>query len=234
MEILNNTHSYPPTIGDSYGNGWKQLWKFFPELLLIGIIYFLIGLPLSFFGLPRHLFSHLQNLNDLEDALRTPFLSYPNFMFYLAYSFLLYYPLRYGVSFAYLKASRRDKVEIRDMFSFTSNYLSAVLATLLTGFILAIGFIMLIIPGIIFACKLAFVPYLVIDKKMDAVAALKASWEMTNGHAIDIFVMGIMAFFIAVIGLLLLIVGIIPAIMWIKAAFASLYHAVDMDKRPTI
>ena len=105
---------------------------------------------------------------------------------------------------------------------------------MLSTFIVVIGFVMLILPGIIFACKLAFVPYLVIDKKMDAIPAIKASWEMTNGHTVDILVMGIISFFIGLLGLVLLIVGIIPAVMWIHTSFASMYHGVDMKLAPKI
>ena len=89
---------------------------------------------------------------------------------------------------------------------------------------------MLIIPGIIFACKLAFVPYLVMDKNLDPVEAVKESWRMTKGYGWTIFAMGFVSIFIVLGGLLLLLLGIIPAAMWISSAFASLYHAVDMEK----
>jgi hypothetical protein len=51
------------------------------------------------------------------------------------------------------------------MFAAFNNYLNAVLAYLLVTVIIIIGFVLLIIPGIIFACKLAFVPYLIVDQK---------------------------------------------------------------------
>ncbi len=237
MEIINPVITYPPTIGDSYGNGWKQLWKFFLELFLIGIITFLISFPMtlpSVFGRMNFNFSGNMDMNSFEELDRFTHIFYPYMLYVIAYSVLLVNPLKYGVQFAYLKAARGEKVEVRDMFSFTGNYINTVFASLLTGFIIGLGFVMLIIPGIIFACKLAFVPYLVIDKKMDAIGALKASWEMTDGHAIDIFVMGILTVPIALIGLILLFVGIIPAIMWIRMSFASLYHGVDILKSPKI
>lgn len=233
MEITNMT-SFPPTIGDSYGNGWKQLWKYFLELFLIGIVTFLFSVPM---GLPTwfgNVTTHLQDLERVDNPFKLPYFFFPFFLFVFAYSILLINPLKYGVSYAYLKAARGEKVEIRDMFAFTSNYLNAVLASLLSGFIIGLGFVMLIIPGIVFACKLAFVPYLVIDKKMDAIGALKASWKMTDGHAVDIFVMGILTIPIVIIGLILLFVGIIPAVMWIRCSFASIYHGVDTMNAPKI
>jgi hypothetical protein len=47
---------------------------------------------------------------------------------------------------------------------------------------------------------------------------------MTKGLGWTIFGMAIMSFFIALAGLLCLVVGIFPAIIWINNAFAALYQ----------
>jgi hypothetical protein len=227
----NNITSYPPTIGDSYGNGWRQLWKYFLELLLIGIVVFLFGLPIA---IPTLIGNLNMNFGNMSNPMELPPSFFTYFLYIIAYSVLLLNPLQYGVKYAYLKAARGAKVEVRDMFSFTTNYPNAVLAKLLSSFVIGIGCVMLVIPGIVFACKLAFVPYLVMDKKMDAVEAMKTSWRMTDGHTIDIFVMGLLAIPVFVVGFACLFVGIIPAIMWIKLSFASIYHGVERMKAPKI
>ncbi len=196
-----------PTVGASYGNGWRQMWKFFLELLLIGIIGLVIGIPAGIDG---------------SDAA-VSVLGVLGFI----YGILIVGPTDYGVSFAYLKAARSDKLEIRDMVEAFHNYWNAVLANILVGAIVIIGLFLLIIPGIIFACKLAFTSYLVVDQRMAVIEAVKESWRMTNGHAWTVFLIGLLAVPISIAGLLCLVVGIIPAIMWITAAFASLYHAVS-------
>jgi uncharacterized membrane protein len=85
---------------------------------------------------------------------------------------------------------------------------------------------MLIIPGIIIACRLAFVSYLVMDKNMEAMKAVEKSWQMTKGHGWTIFGMAIISFFIYIGGLIVFFVGIIVSIMWVHAAFATLYQSV--------
>jgi len=50
---------------------------------------------------------------------------------------------------------------------------------------------------------------------------------LTRGHTKKVILMSLLAIPIVIAGLICLIVGIIPAIMWIQAAFASLYHAVS-------
>jgi uncharacterized membrane protein len=214
--ILASPITLKPGVGSSYNNGWRQLWKFFLELFLIGIIAWVISLPSGVSGW----------IQGAAGAFLT--------LIVIVYSILILAPIDYGVSYAYLKAARGEKLEIKDMFAGFQNYWNAVLANLLVGVIIVIGLILIIIPGIIFACKLAFVPYLVVDKKMDVIEAVKTSWRMTNGHAWRVFLIGLLAIPIIIAGLICLGVGVIISFMWISAAFASLYHAVDSSATVTV
>lgn len=200
-----------PTVGASYGNGWRQLWKYFLELFLIGIIALVIGIPSMMGGW----------------TAGAAILGVLGFI----YTILVVGPTDYGVSFAHLKAARGDKLEIKDMFEAFQNYWNAVLANILVGAIVTVGFMLLIIPGIIFACKLIFTPYLVVDRKMEVIEAIKESWRMTNGHAWEVFFMGLLAILLSIAGLICFGVGIIVSIMWIRLAFASLYHSVSLSSK---
>lgn len=200
-----------PGVSSSYGHGWRQLWKYFLGLFLIGIIGAVIGIPVG--------------MGTWGEGAGFAFLG----LIGAAYTLLIDWPVGYGVSFSYLKAARGDKLEIKNMFEAFQDYWNAVLAALLVVAIVIIGFFMLIVPGIIFACKLAFTPYLVVDRKMGVIEAVKASWSMTNGHAGKVFLIGLLAIPISIAGLLCLVVGIILSIMWIKMAFASLYYAVSLS-----
>ncbi len=202
-----------PTVGASYKNGWRQMWKYFLELFLIGIIGFIIGIPSGIGGSEGEASAVLSILGVLG----------------FIYGILVVGPTDYGVDFAFLKAARGDKLEIRDMFEAFRNYWNAVLANILVGVIVLIGLFLLIVPGIIFACKLAFTPYLVVDRKIAVIEAVKESWRMTNGHAWKVFLIGLLAIPIVIVGLLCLVVGIIPSLIWITATFASLYHAVSVS-----
>jgi hypothetical protein len=51
---------------------------------------------------------------------------------------------------------------------------------------------------------------------------------MTRGYGWQIFFMGFMAFFVVIGGLICLGVGVIISVMWISAAFAAIYHAVEL------
>ena len=203
-----------PGVVSSYKNGWGKLWKYFLELFLIGIIYAVITSP-----------GMVSRTTDAGDVLLgTGLLGIVLF----AYGLLIAGPVEYGTASAYLKAARGDKLEIKDMFAAFRNYWNVVLANLLVYIIVSVGFVLLIVPGIIFACKLAFTPYLVVDRKMEVIEAVKESWRMTNGHAWKVFLIGLLAILISIAGLIVFGVGIIVAVMWISLALASLYYAVSL------
>ncbi len=199
-----------PGVGSSYRNGWRQLWKYFLELLLIIILAFVISLPAG-----------SGQFGDGFGILG---------ILAIAYGILILGPIEYGVALAYLKAARGDKLKIKDIFGAFQNYWNAVLANLLVDVIIFIGLILLIVPGIIFACKLAFTPYLVVDRKMEVIEAVKESWRMTGGHAWKVFLIFLLAIPIGIAGLIVFGVGIIVAIMWVSLAVASLYYAVGLSR----
>ena len=151
-------------------------------------------------------------------------------IFSIVYSLLLVNPLGYGVSFAFLKAARRDRLEVGDMFAAFKNYWSAVGCSFLVGIIVGIGFIFVIVPGIFLFCKLAFVPYLVVDRKMGLGEAFSTSWKMTSGHSWKVFLIGLLGIPIMIAGLIVFGIGAIISMMWISTAFASLYHAVSTSQ----
>jgi uncharacterized membrane protein len=197
-----------PEVGSCYGHGWRHLWQHFLELFSVFIIYIVISVA--------------------GGAITKVFLILSTF-----FNILISNPLGYGVSWAYLKVARDEKMEVQDMFAGFKDYWNVVLTSLLVTVIVVIGFIVLIVPGIYLACKLAFTPYLVIDKKMKTIDAIKESWRMTGGYGWKVFLIGLLAIPIFIAGLICLVVGVIVSIMWIQMALASLYHAVSMQKTPS-
>ena len=147
-------------------------------------------------------------------------------LFNLIYSLLILIPISYGSSWVFLKAVRGEPFRVQDIFFAYQQFGNIILANILVFLIVGAGFMMLIVPGIIFACKLSFVPYLVMDEKMEAADAVRKSWNMTKGHTGTIFLMGIVSFFVGLGGLICFIIGIFPAVIWISLAFACIYWVV--------
>jgi uncharacterized membrane protein len=203
--------SVKPGAGSCYSHAWDRMWNYFLELLLMIAVMIVAAIPLTW--------------RSVADEIG----AYPGFLlgfFSLAYLIMLYGPLEYGIDYAFLKAARSEKLDTKDLLAPFGNYFNAMLSNLLVMIVVGIGIVFLVIPGIYLACKLAFVPYIVVDRKLDAIEAFKESWRMTDGHALDIFLIGLLAVPISIAGLILLGVGLIASTMWIGLALASMYHAV--------
>lgn len=215
----------PPGVFTSYRHAWKHLWKFFIELLLVSIVATLIALPSIGLSIDEvgEFIGERFSLDLFFIRFQGP---WGYFIFALAYFLLLQQPIEYGAAFAFLLAARGESFEVKRMFEVFKNWGNAVLANILQAVIVGVGVVFLIVPGIIFGCKLAFVPYLIVDRRMDAVAAIKESWRLTSGHAWKVFGIGFVAMFLALAGLLLIGVGILLSIMWIRLASATLYWSV--------
>ena len=66
----------------------------------------------------------------------------------------------------------------------------AIAISFLVGLNVLVGFILLIVPGIMAAIGLTFVQEVYADNtKLSITEVLKKSWEITNGHKMDLFVL---------------------------------------------
>jgi len=211
-----------------YKFAWKKLWKYFLELLLVTIISVLVELPAIDFSFDEA--NHLASNFISIDLFIISFQGIGAYILFVSALYILFIlPLEYGLSYIHLRAIRDDKFKVANMFKVFDNYWNAVFANLLVVTIIGFGFMFLIIPGIILACRLSFVSYLVVDKKMDAVEAVKKSWEMTSGYAWLIFSTGFLTIFVIILGLLAFGVGAVVAVIWIRLTFASIYLDATKD-----
>ena len=205
------------TAFGSFGYGWQQLWKYFLHLFLIAVILLVLNTPV----MPGP-------FGDEGPFHSGGFVVFN--LFIAAYSLLVLPIIKYGGDWLYLRYMRDENPNIADIFAgFKKGYLNVVLANLLVFAICGIGFVLFIVPGLIFACRLSFVSYLVMDKGLDPVAAIEKSWNMTRGHGWRIFGMYLLGIPLVLCCFFLVIVGALFALMWIGTAFASLYHAVDLE-----
>ncbi len=241
METEKNYKLFP-TFGDSFGTGFQVMLDNFLRLLLVVFVLAILTAPFRMFNfnfnlhdLPRspfelgHWFSHdighLFTLGAL--GIVGMFLGF----IALCYTFLAAPVVKYGGNMIFVQAVRKIKPDFELLIrGFWENYLYIILANLLVVALVVLGCFALIIPGIIIACRLAFVTYIVMDKKLDPIEAVELSWKLTRGHGWTIFLMGFVSIFIFILGLCLLFVGVFPAMMWISSSFAALYQSVLLEK----
>jgi hypothetical protein len=122
-----------------------------------------------------------------------------------------------------LKLVDGQKPELKDLY-YTTKLFNYILANLIKTVIIIAGFILFIIPGIIFSIKLQFSEYFIVDKKMDAIDSLKASWEVTKGIKWNLFLFGILLGLINLLGILCFLVGLVITVPLSMVATAYIYR----------
>ncbi|MCL1957139.1 MAG: hypothetical protein FWF63_07435 [Fibromonadales bacterium] len=98
-----------------------------------------------------------------------------------------------SVSFGFLKnilnLCRGEKVDFMVFIKVNPiTILYFFIHTILISIILTIGYILFIIPGVILTLMLLPAPFLVIDRDMGPISAIKESFRITSGHKMDLFV----------------------------------------------
>ena len=99
-------------------------------------------------------------------------------------------------------------------------------AHILTLIAIAIGFVLLIVPGIILSLGLAFVPYLVVERGLGPIESMKESWRITKGHKWQLALLFLALLGINLLGVLALVVGIFVAVPVTIIAFAHAYRTL--------
>lgn len=126
---------------------------------------------------------------------------------------------------------RRDS-SFSDLFSFMDHFGTALCMNLIRGLIVVIGSICLVIPGIIFGYGLSMAGYIMAeDPDCSAVDALKRSWQLMDGHKMDLFILEL-----SFIGWLLLTIltagiGIFFLNPYTEAARTSFYRQLRPQNR---
>lgn len=115
-------------------------------------------------------------------------------------------------------------VEIKDLFWFNfRSLLNFFVASLMYGVIVLVGFLLLIVPGIIFALMFSQYTFLIAEKGLGPIEALKESRRLTSGQKGRLFIWGFVEFLVLLGGLLLLFVGLVIAIPVIMMAQFYIY-----------
>jgi len=231
-----------PSFGNSFSTGWRVMADNFIRLFLVVIVMAIVTAPYrviqfnfnadDLHRFPWHWAGNMDSLiNWASIGIFAAFMG----LLGLLYAFLVAPVFQYGADLIFVHSVRKIKPDFEILVrGFWENYLHIVLASLLVFALVVIGLFALIIPGIIIGCRLVFVSYIVMDKKLDPIEAVELSWKLTRGHGWTIFFMGFVSCFIILFGLILMFVGIFPAAMWVSSSFATLYQSVLLEKEKPV
>lgn len=194
-------------VGELLRFGWeafkKRPWFFIGAVLLIVIISGILS------GLA-------------PDPVQTP----SDFVIALAVVILNVFIEMGLVAFALKAHADIEKVTLKDLWH-PQRFWQYAVVKILTGIIVVIGLILLIVPGIIAALALIFATYLVIDKNLGPIEAIKESVRITKGHRWQLFLLALALIGINILGALALMVGLLVTVPVSLLAVAHAYRKLS-------
>ena len=110
---------------------------------------------------------------------------------------------------------------IADVFKGFDDFVPALLAILVGSIIVAIGYVLCILPGLLLMAILPTAAYLVACGEKDGIAALKRAWAAVKANLVGAFLCMLVLGILGYLGLVLCIVGVIVTM---PIAFVGSYH----------
>ena len=119
--------------------------------------------------------------------------------------------------------------EISDLFSGGPLFVPYVLGSLLYGIAVAVGFLLLVVPGVIVSVIFAFYGYAVVDKGLGPVEALKASAAITKEVRWKLFGFMLVIGLLNMAGALLVGLGLFVTVPMSFVALAFVYRQLSLQ-----
>ncbi len=137
-----------------------------------------------------------------------------------------------GVTKISLKFSNNEEGEYEDLISCYPLFFKYLLSSIVYMLIVMGGFILLIIPGIIWAIQFQFYNYFIIDKGLGPIEALKSSSIITKGVKWKLLGFLIVILLINLVGALALLIGLFATIPTTMVAVAFVYRKLSIQTKP--
>ncbi|XOB42689.1 MAG: hypothetical protein ACKKMP_01385 [Candidatus Nealsonbacteria bacterium] len=172
-------------IKDLFRNSWNIYKKDFKKFLVIAVIFFgVTGLMMTFVGpeIPK-VGVQPAPTSTFMPTRAEPFFTVSWYLFFLIILTTMFISILGSASlFSAVKEVPKDWGVKGALKEGWSKYWPFFLVSLLTGLIIGLGFLLLIVPGIIFAVWFGFSYYTVICEDKRGFKALSRSRELVKGH----------------------------------------------------
>lgn len=99
-------------------------------------------------------------------------------------------------------------------------------AKLLIGVIVVLGLVLLVVPGVVFGLMFMFAPYLIIDKGLGPLEAMRESKRITFGYKWQLIGLSVALGLLNLLGALALLVGLLVTVPVTSLAVVHAYRAL--------
>ncbi len=118
-----------------------------------------------------------------------------------------------------------EGVQLSDLW-YPKPFWSFAAAHIVAGIAIGIGFVLLIVPGVILMLGWSFVRYLIVERGLGPINALKESWRITKGHKWQLFLFGLALFGINLLGALAIGIGLLVSVPVTMIAVVHAYRTL--------
>jgi uncharacterized membrane protein len=135
--------------------------------------------------------------------------------------------LAVGFMSLYLKAhDNLSAASFKDLWN-PKPFWQYLVTSVIMAVIVILGLLALIVPGIILALALSMAPYIVIEKRVWTMTALKESWRMTKGSWLKLLLLGVVITLMNFVGMLLLMIGLLVTAPISMLAMVHVYRTLS-------
>lgn len=133
-----------------------------------------------------------------------------------------------------LKFYDQEKSKFSDLFSQYPLFFKMLFGSIFYTLIVIFGFILLLIPGIIFAVKFYLFEYFIVDKGLGPIEALKKSWRIAKGSGWNLFAFLLLISAINLLGALAFMVGLLLTLPTTALATVFVYRKLLVNEAENI
>lgn len=123
-----------------------------------------------------------------------------------------------------LKFLDKQDPKFEDLFSFKPYFWKYLGASILTGLVVWVGFMLLIVPGIYWALKFQFFGYFVVEQGREPVEAMRMSSRITHSVKWKLFGFGLVLALINIVGTICLFIGLLVTVPITLLAYSFVYR----------
>ncbi len=134
-----------------------------------------------------------------------------------------------GITKVSLMISRDEDASSTELFSNGRFIIPYILGSICYFLVIMGGFILLIIPGLIFMVMFQFYTYLIVDKGLGPIQSLKRSRVITKGSRWRLSVFGGLLVLLNIAGILCLVIGVVVTMYISAIAMAYVYDKLAQE-----
>jgi uncharacterized membrane protein len=175
---------------------------------------------LFFFGMLLIIFLISIGTSSLEEIFRK------NAVYFIIFALSVFVNLMIQAGTIKISLDFADgkKSSLKELTAYVNLTGKLFIASLIYGLIIIGGFILLIVPGVIWGIKYSYYAYFIIEKNASPLEALRMSANLTNGAKSQLFILEIVLCLINLLGMLCLFIGLFFTVPLTLIAKAYVYR----------